>query len=216
MSRTVMKHALRHLKILVVLTACIAALGLLANPPFHVQEPERLTYPLSIPLAKYDSFEPSTHVNLTPEFFRIPRIDVVAEVRPVGMVDDRVMEVPQNIKEVGWYFPTAPRNFYAGTTVLVGHRDGKDDPQGVFRNISELDFGDQIQLVDNYGQIHEFNVKSVSTIPDSEFASKAEGIFAHVDEPRLVLLTCGGAYVGGNGGYQSTVVLVASPVTHAE
>lgn len=216
MSRTVKKHALRHLKILAVLTACIAALGLLANPPFHVQEPERLTYPISLPVAKYDSLQTPTQVNLSPEFVRIPRVDVVAEVNPVGMVDDRVMEVPQNIKEVGWYFPTAPRNFYSGTTVLVGHRDGKDDPQGVFRNISELDFGDQIQLVDNYGQVHEFSVESVSTIPDSEFARKSGEIFAHIDEPRLVLLTCGGAYDGGNGGYQSTVVLVASPVTHAE
>lgn len=196
-----------------VLAACIAALGLLVYPPFQGQEPERLTYSYSLPLTKFDTNDEAVRIDLIPEFLTIPRLDVFAEVIPVGLLDNQVMEVPANIKEVGWYFPTAPPSFDSGTTVLVGHRDGKGDPQGVFRNISELDFGDQIQLADNYGQLHDFIVESVSTIPDSEFAQNSKAIFAHGERPQLVLLTCGGAYVRGNGGYQSTVVLIATPAT---
>ena len=209
-----MKRTLRSLRILAVLTACIAALGLLVYPPFQGQEPERLTYSYSLPLTTFDTNGETARINLIPEFLTIPSLDLFAEVIPVGLLDNEVMEVPANIKEVGWYFPTAPPSFDSGTTVLVGHRDGKGDPQGVFRNISELDFGDQIQLADNYGQLHDFSVESVSMVSDSEFAQTSEEIFAHTDSARLVLLTCGGAYVRANGGYQSTVVLVATPATH--
>jgi hypothetical protein len=54
-------------------------------------------------------------------------------------------------------------------------------------------------------------VESVTALPDAEFTDRARELFLSEGVSRLVLLTCGGEYVRDEGGYQSTIVVVATP-----
>lgn len=153
---------------------------------------------------------------IVPVRLRIPSLDVTAEIIPVGIEASREMEVPADIHDVGWYVPTAPGTFDFGSTVLVGHRDGASDPNGVFRELGTLDVGNTLRVVDASGGKHDFRVESVTSMADATFTKRAPQLFVSFGHPRLILLTCGGTYIRDQGGYQSTVVVIATPVDRSE
>ena len=145
-----------------------------------------------------------------PVMLRIPALDVRGPVQPVGMTDEVTMQVPADIDVIGWFdrsvVPVAPR----GNTVMVGHRDGVDDPNGVFRRLGELVPGDRIRLDDLAGRGIEYVVNEVDLLGRSQFAEQAADLFATDGPHRLVLLTCGGEYDRSRGGYQANVVVIAT------
>ena len=207
-----------HTRVLAALAATTIALGLLAGTRLPGEGPERpvtTAPPLSSTPAPP---EPPTPLALAPApapvvpaEVSIPHLGINADVIPVGITADAEMQVPEDIRDIGWYVPTAPESFDAGSTVLVGHRDGATDPNGVFRKLGTLDPGRRIRITDSRGQAHVYRVRSVTSVPDAEFTRRARELFVSEGDPRLVLLTCGGAYVRAKGGYQSTVIVIATP-----
>lgn len=199
-------------RVLVAVAATTIALGLPAGTRLPGGEPERHT---NVTLAAPDKTQPTLHTpeasRSTPISIRIPHLDVVADVHPVGIEPNAEMEVPRDIRDVGWYTPTAPGTFDYGTTVLVGHRDGRNDPNGVFRQLERLEPGRGIRVLDSAGMSHLFRVQSVALLPDEAFPELAPHLFRSTGAARLVLITCGGTYVRDQGGYQSTVVVIATP-----
>ena len=146
---------------------------------------------------------------LAPVRLRIPAIDVSGTIQPVGMTDAVTMQVPQDISVIGWFDRSALPVADAGNTVLVGHRDGTTDPNGVFRRLEEVRPGDELRVREMSGRRLDYVITSVQSLGRQEFAREAESIFATDGPHRLVLLTCGGSYDAARGGYQSTVVVVA-------
>ena len=147
---------------------------------------------------------------LTPMRLRIPAIDVVGDIQPVGMTDDVTMQVPGDISVIGWFDRSVTPSSEVGNTVLVGHRDGVSDPNGVFRRLGELGTGDEVRVRDLSGRVLKYEVSSVRLLDREEFADEAEGIFAIHGPHRLILVTCGGNYDAGQGGYQANYVVVAT------
>lgn len=203
---------------LAVLTATTIALGLPAGTRLPGGEPERppvstISHPT--PPSRDASIAPSPDSTqpdvVHPTSITIPFLDVRADVIPVGISDNAEMEVPADIRDVGWYLPTAPLSLTSGSTVLVGHRDGKNDPNGVFRHLDDLDPGHRVFITDSQGTTREFRVRSVTSVTDADFTRKAPQLFVSDGPPRVILLTCGGAYVRDKGGYQSTIVVIAAP-----
>lgn len=199
-------------RVLAAIAVTTIALGLPAGTRLPGGESERPTQiTLTPPTPARVSTEVEPAVRVTPVRITIPHIDVVADVLPVGLDANSAMEVPADIRDVGWYAPTAPLTLESGSTVLVGHRDGRRDPNGVFRNLEDLEQGRTIKVLDSAGVPHEFRVESVTALPDAEFTDRARELFLSEGVSRLVLLTCGGEYVRDEGGYQSTIVVVATP-----
>ena len=148
-----------------------------------------------------------------PTRLRIPKLGISAEVASIGMQDEVTMEVPEDISVVGWfrYSPTPLSGI--GTTVLVGHRDGATDPNGVFRNLDKIEPGDRVTVIDEDGTRWRYEVSDTELLDSAQFATAAEGIFDIEKEARLILITCGGEYIQSDGGYQSNTVVTAFPIS---
>jgi hypothetical protein len=138
----------------------------------------------------------------TPTSFAIPSLGVDATVEPVGATETGI-EVPQ-IGRAGW-FEAGPRPGEPGRAVLIGHLDGKTVP-GVFQHVPELPNGAQIVVRDNQGGTHPYAVVGKLQVEKSQFP--ASSVYGPSERPVLVLITCGGVYVPGEG-YSSNVIVYA-------
>jgi hypothetical protein len=78
----------------------------------------------------------------------------------------------------------------------------------VFHKLSELRQGKLIEVKREDRRVATFTVQSVETYPKNAFP--AEKVFQIGDKPRLVLVTCGGTWVGGDTGYADNVVVFAT------
>lgn len=140
----------------------------------------------------------------------IPRIDVDTRVVPVGMDENRAVEVPDDIAIVGWYAPTGVEpGSDRGSAVLVAHRDGAVDGAGVFYDLGRLEPGDRVVVTDEDGRRLRYEVVSREYIDRQRLP--VEELFGETGPPRLTLISCGGEYIPERGGYQDNVVVTAVP-----
>jgi hypothetical protein len=143
-----------------------------------------------------------------PSRITIPTLDVRARVVPVGKAPDGSIAVPvQNpVDTAGWYqYGASPGQ--PGTAVIVGHVDTKTEA-AVFAHLDHLAKGDQIEITGPGSRKSTFAVDSLQRTPKTAFP--ADAVFAPTAKPRLVLVTCGGAWVGGEVGYADNVIVFAS------
>ena len=141
---------------------------------------------------------------------RIPAIDVDAPVIPVGLDDQRAVQIPEDIGTVGWYSLGVAPGSPVGSAVLVGHRDGRIDGRGALYDLARLVPGNRIAVTDSLGRPMLFEVVAREVVAKSVLPT--DDLFA-VDGPaRLTIITCGGVYERDNGGYQANVIITAVPV----
>lgn len=142
----------------------------------------------------------------------IPALGIEAPILAVGLDKARAVAVPENIFEVGWYryssIPGEPR----GSSVLVGHRDGRVDGHGIFYDLGQMSRGDRIRIEHADGSRTSFEVTARQLLPVSAFSTYAPELFDAEGRPRLYLISCGGVYDADRGGYQSNIVITARPV----
>lgn len=195
------------------LAALGLALGFLVGSSPTDQEPEVPAFTLAVSHIDVGGEAPAYRVPYAdspqPVDLRIPSVDISGHVQPVGMTDAVTMQVPSDIKVIGWFdrsvFPISDN----GHTVLVGHRDGARNPNGVFRNLENVREGDVVKVRDQSGRLVDYEVATVELVSDKQFAEKAAWIFRVNGPHRLVLITCGGTYDRTRGGYQANVVVIA-------
>jgi sortase (surface protein transpeptidase) len=143
-----------------------------------------------------------------PSRISIPTLDVRAQVVPVGRAGDGSIAVPAQdpVHTAGWYqYGASPGQ--PGTAVIVGHVDTKTEA-AVFAHLVDLSRGDRIEITGPGSHRTTFAVDSVSRTPKTDFP--AATVFAAAAKPRLVLVTCGGAWVGGDVGYADNVIVYAT------
>ncbi len=142
----------------------------------------------------------------------IPAIGVTADVDRVGVKDDGQVEIPEDGMRIGWYrFGTAPGS-PEGSTVLVGHRDTKEQGPGALYRLGDLKPGDQVQILREDWTTLTYSVVARDALAKSEFPG--EELFRRTGAPVLTLITCGGDYIPGSG-YTENVVVTAVPVDPA-
>ena len=146
-----------------------------------------------------------------PTSLRIPSLGVDARVFPVGLDSDKAVDVPTDIRLVGWYQDAGLVGGSKGSTVLVGHKDGSQGDHGVFYSLHELEIGDSVSIENETGKHLFFTVASRETFNNEDFGQRAPHWFAVDGPPRLTLITCGGPYESNRGGYQALTVVTAQP-----
>ena len=150
---------------------------------------------------------------LIPTEIFIGKLGVQAPIDQVGVYDDGSVEIPEDITRVGWYrFGSGPGQG-AGSTVIVGHRDGFDEGPGAFYSVSALEPGDVVELELEDGSTQEYEVVSREAI-DRELLP-SDDVFDEDGPERLTLISCIGYFDRNNGGYQQNVVVTAVPVNRA-
>lgn len=195
------------------LAALVLALGFLVGSSPTDQEPEVPGVAVPVAVSPANQYPPSYRVPYAdspqPVHLRIPSLKISGHIQPVGMTDAVTMQVPSDIAVVGWFDHSVHPISDAGHTVLVGHRDGVSDPNGVFRSLGKVRQGDVVNVRDQSGRRIDYEVVKVEMLADEQFAQKASWVF-RVDGPhRLVLITCGGPFDRARGGYQANVVVIA-------
>jgi LPXTG-site transpeptidase (sortase) family protein len=140
---------------------------------------------------------------------RLGGIDVEAPVVPVGVDGLGEMELPQDVRTVGWYrFGPAP-GAAAGSSVLSGHVDDRVQGRGTFYRLTDLEAGDPVSVELADGTQLEYRVRTVERIDKDVLPG--EEIFDRTGPPRLTLVTCGGDFDWGTRKYQDNVVVTARP-----
>ncbi|MGY0233338.1 class F sortase [Longispora urticae] len=142
-----------------------------------------------------------------PTRVKIPSIGVNAPLVTVGL-DKGEVGVPSLEKPTiaGWYRP-GPAPGEVGPAILVGHVSGKKGP-AVFYKLGELKPGALVEVSRTDGKVAVFHVDGVERFPKSRFPTAR--VFGEYTGPTLRLITCGGAYVGGELGYADNIVVFAS------
>jgi LPXTG-site transpeptidase (sortase) family protein len=147
---------------------------------------------------------------VAPVSVSIPALDVTARIVPTGVMPDGAAEIPEDVDLVGWYrFGPGPTSA-EGSTVLIGHRDGRGQGRGVLYDLARVDPGDRVQVTVAGGERVVYRIVSREVF-DKEVVPLEE-LFSRTGPARLTLITCGGDYVAGEGGYQSNVVVTAVPL----
>jgi len=145
-----------------------------------------------------------------PSRVRIPAIDVSTKIFPVALDKNNAIEIPEDIRYVGWYELGVPPGVDRGSAVLVAHRDGVAQGHGVFYDLGNLTPGDKVYVKTTAGEDLPYKVVSREFIKKKSLPY--EELFAVDGDPRLTLISCGGYYDRNNGGYQDNVVVTALPM----
>ena len=143
-----------------------------------------------------------------PTQISIPSLGVRAKVIKVGQAADGSIATPEAdpAEATGWY-SLGPTPGELGTAVIVGHVDTASQP-AVFHRLPELRKGKLIEVDREDHRVATFKVESVENFPKTSFP--AGRIFDSTDRAQLVLVTCGGTWVGGHIGYSDNVIVFAT------
>ncbi|WP_156754761.1 class F sortase [Actinokineospora pegani] len=121
---------------------------------------------------------------------------------------DATLPVPASLGEATWW--GADLNGGAGAMVLAGHVNWKGKI-GPFSELWDSRVGDPVTVVGADGTTRRFTVSKIDTVAKEALPGRAEELFGQTGPHRLVLVTCGGRWVGGHDGYESNRVVTALP-----
>jgi LPXTG-site transpeptidase (sortase) family protein len=143
-----------------------------------------------------------------PITLEIPAIDVVSEVVPVGVDADQQVVIPKDISQVGWYRFGATPGTGVGSSVIVGHRDGRNYGVGAFYDLGRLGIGDPISVTNEAGTQITYEVTGVESINKSKLPFRE--LFRETGEETLTLISCIGYFEPGVG-YDANIIVSAIP-----
>ena len=150
----------------------------------------------------------SSTATAEPAEVRIPKIDAVSSLVPLGLNADRTVQVPpvDTPEQAGW-FTGAPRPGDRGPAVLLGHVNGGGQA-GIFARLAELDPGDEVLVERADGSTVRFTVRRVDQVPKTEFPT--DEVYGDTDGPELRLITCGGSFDEGADSYRDNIIVYAA------
>ncbi len=169
-----------------------------ANPPTGIPEPPVTT----------TAPPPVVPEQQAPGTVKLPEGGTATLVRKEVSADG-VLPVPDGVGEATWWGVDLGAG--EGATVLAGHVNWKG-VTGPFDELWRAALGREVTVVDTAGKAFRFQVSQVVTVRKDELAQRAVELFGPRGAHRLVLVTCGGRWVGGDTGYEENQVVVASPV----
>jgi hypothetical protein len=117
--------------------------------------------------------------------------------------------LPSDVNRAGWWDGSARLGDPFGAVVIAAHVDSFTQGLGVFAELLAVTPGERLRLSSS-GLTREFSVVRAELLPKTRLSADSP-LYAATGEPRLVLITCGGAYDPEQGGYQDNMVVVAVP-----
>ena len=143
-----------------------------------------------------------------PTGLSIPSLGVLAPVVPVGLGEDRSMQIP-GVSEAGWYLPGRAPGSPTGSAVIAAHVDFNERP-GVFFELRGIQPGAEVVVTDAAGGTHRFVVTERSQVAKDRVPMQE--LFRTGGDPVLTLVTCGGAFDSGARSYSDNIIVRAVPV----
>jgi hypothetical protein len=147
-----------------------------------------------------------------PVLLRIPSIEVTSTVVAVGLEPDGAMEIPSDVRTVGWYDPFAGAGLAPGepgTAVIAGHVDSRTQGRGAFWLLRDLVPGDIVEVLHADDTVSVWRIEEVVRYPKTDIP--IADIFTFDGPSRLALITCGGEFDRSSGSYLDNYVVTAVP-----
>jgi LPXTG-site transpeptidase (sortase) family protein len=166
----------------------------ITSPPDLAQSPSPSTVP------DQPSLPPPARI-------RLPTLGVDASVVASGVDERGEMQVPDDIRETGWYRFSPPPGSTAGSSVVAGHIDDRVQGHGAFYDLAGVAVGDPITVTTSTGVELDYRVSDVRQIAKTDLP--VDEIFAIDGPPRLMLVTCGGSFDRATRNYRDNVVVTA-------
>ncbi|MFE2757698.1 class F sortase [Actinosynnema sp. NPDC059335] len=143
-----------------------------------------------------------------PGTVRLPGGGLATLVR-AEVTADGALPIPEGVGEATWW--GVDLGAAEGATVLAGHVNWKG-VTGPFDELWRMAVGQRVTVADTAGRTFAFQVSRVEAVRKDALPARAVELFGPRGEPRLVLVTCGGRWVGGETGYEENQVVTATPV----
>ncbi|MFI5610649.1 class F sortase [Amycolatopsis sp. NPDC051903] len=190
-----------------------AALGVVPSPspaPASSAPPPVSTAPSSAPAAPPPA-APVEHKQPGPQkpgTIRLPDGGTAAMVRQ-GLGPGNTLPVPSDIGQAAWW--GAALDAVSGASVFAGHVNWKG-ATGPFAELWNERIGGEVTIVDSAGKTSQYRISQLITVHKDDLAGRADELFGQAGPHRVVLVTCGGRWVGGSDGYEENRVVIADPV----
>ena len=151
-------------------------------------------------LSKQETEKPSLPMRL-----KIPKINVNAAIKYVGITANGEMGVPKGPSDVAWFEPgIIPGE--AGSAVIAGHYGHWKNGQGsVFDNLKKLKAGDKLYIKDADGDTIIFVMRESKIYNSNDDASNI--FFSDDGASHLNLITCEGAWDKISKSYSKRLVI---------
>ena len=155
---------------------------------------------------------PATVAPPLPLALRIDTIGVDAPLVSVGLEPDGAMEIPDDVREIGWYDPDdlGVRPGTTGTAVFASHVDSRTQGRGVLFELRQMRVGDTLDIDLEDGTTQTWVVTEVAQIP--KVSMPLNEIFTWSGPPRVVVITCGGEFDRSARSYVDNIVVYAEPL----
>lgn len=145
-----------------------------------------------------------------PARITVPSVGLTAPIVPVQAAPNGDIGVPPPGK-AGWYDGGA-RPGEPGRAVLIGHVDNMAGHLAEFGRIANVRDGAQIKTTDASGRVRAFQV--VGRTQTRKTAFPRDDVYGASEHPVLVLITCGGPWLGrAHGGYRDNILVFARAVS---
>lgn len=195
------------------LLAVMAGMVMLSFTVLSAQKSKNLTKILVTPVAQINSLNKNAYQKVDtvlpkviPEKLearlKITKIGVDAAIKDMGVTSGGIMDVPNNLIDVGWFsFGTRPGEI--GSAVIGAHNRFSSKP-GVFANLDQLVKGDVLSVVDARGVSTSFVVMDIRTYDATDANT---GIFESKNGVHLNLITCSGDWNPSTKTYTKRLVI---------
>ncbi|AUI57214.1 class F sortase [Amycolatopsis sp. BJA-103] len=126
------------------------------------------------------------------------------------LTSDGTLPIPEGLDEATWWGSKLGAD--QGASLLSGHVNWKGK-KGPFDELWRLKTGQEVNVVDTDGGKWVYKIGEIVTVHKTKLAEQSEKLFGPDGPHRLVLVTCGGEYVGGTDGYEDNRIVTASLVS---
>ncbi|ASR35195.1 sortase [Prauserella marina] len=123
---------------------------------------------------------------------------------------DGTLPIPDGLGEATWW--GAELGADQGVALLSGHVNWNGQT-GPFAELWRDQTGQRVTVVDADGGHWVYEITEAVTLHKNELPRHAGELFAQDGPHRLVLVTCGGDYVGGTDGYEDNRIVTARLLT---
>ncbi|RZQ60473.1 class F sortase [Amycolatopsis suaedae] len=125
------------------------------------------------------------------------------------LTPDGTLPIPEGLDEATWW--GAGLGASKGAALLSGHVNWKGK-KGPFDELWRSRNGQEVSVIDSSGGQWLYKVTDIVTVHKDDLPAQAAELFGQDGDHRLVLVTCGGDYVGGTDGYRDNRIVTAELV----
>ncbi|WP_285477935.1 class F sortase [Amycolatopsis sp. NBRC 101858] len=159
------------------------------------------------PAARTSTAPPPPPPPQQPGTVRLPAGGTAALVRK-DLGPGGELPIPNDLGQATWW--GAALDAAGGASVFAGHVNWRG-ATGPFAELWNAEIGAAVTIVDSAGKTWHYRISQLVTVHKDDLPARADDLFGQSGPHRVVLVTCGGRWVGGSDGYEENRVVVADP-----